>query len=163
MATSVVLRAATPDDEVFLLQLYGTTRPEVAQFGWDEAEQQAFITMQYQMQTRSYDMQHPNAEHSVIIYEGRSAGRLIVDRTATAIELTDIAVLPEFRGKGIASTLIQRLQEEAARTGVDVDLTVDRTNSNAFHLYRKLGFEVAGETQIHFAMKWSPTNKSKMK
>ena len=157
MSTDVVLRAVTPNDEAFLLRLYGSTRPEIAQFGWDAAEQQAFITLQSQMQTRSYAMQYPNAEHSVIKYRGQSAGRVIVDRTAAAVSLTDIAILPEFRGQGIATTVIKRLKEEAARTGRDIELTVERMNANAFQLYRKLGFEVTGENQVHLAMKWSPT------
>ena len=156
MSADVVLRAVTPNDEAFLLRLYGSTRPEIAQFGWDAAEQQAFITMQSQMQTRFYAMQYPNAEQSVITYQGQSAGRVIVDRAPAANSLTDIAVLPEFRGKGIATTVITRLQEEATRTGRDIDLTVERMNASAFHLYRKLGFEVTGEDQIHLAMKWSP-------
>ena len=114
MMANVGLRSVTPNDEDFLLRLYGTTRPEVSLFGWDDAEKQAFITMQFQMQARSYAMEFPNAEHSVITYGGKSAGRAIVNRTPTAISLTDIAVMPEFRGKGIATTVIERLQDEAA-------------------------------------------------
>jgi ribosomal protein S18 acetylase RimI-like enzyme len=157
MSADVVLRAVTPSDEAFLLRLYGSTRPEISQFEWGDAEQLAFITMQSQMQTRSYALQHPKAEHSVITYQGQSAGRVIVDRKAACVSLTDIAVLPEFRGKGIATTVIKRLQEEAAHTGRGVELSVERTNANAFKLYRKLGFEVTGESQIHLVMKWSPT------
>ena len=159
MASSVALRVATPNDEAFLLQLYATTRPEVAHFGWDSAEQQAFISMQFQMQTRSYAMQFPNADHDIITYDGRNAGRVIVNRTSTALSLTDIAVLPDLRGNGIATAVIERLQDEAARTGRDVELTVERMNAGAFQLYRKLGFEVTREDQVHLAMKWSPTKK----
>lgn len=156
MAATVALRAVKPGDDAFLLRLYGTTRTEVSEFGWDEAERQAFIAMQFNAQTRSYAMQHPKAEHSVVTYSGQDAGRLIVDRAPTSLLLTDIAVLPEFRGKGIATTIIQRLQEEAGRTGRDIELTVDKMNPNAFRLYQKLGFNVTAETEIHLAMKWSP-------
>jgi len=159
MSADVILRAVTASDEAFLLRLYGSTRPEVAQFGWDKAEQQAFIMMQFQMQLRSYEQQFPNAEQSILTYQGRSAGRVIVHRTPTAVSLTDIAVLPEFRGKGIATAVIERLKDEAIRTGRNVELTVERMNANAFQLYRKLGFEVSGESQVHLMMKWSPTKK----
>jgi ribosomal protein S18 acetylase RimI-like enzyme len=156
MMAKISLRNVTPNDEAFLLRLYGTTRPEVGLFGWDEAEQQAFIAMQFQMQARSYVMEFPNADHSVITYGGKSAGRAIVNRTPTAISLTDIAVMPEFRGKGIATTVIERLQDESVRTDRNIELTVERTNETAFHLYRRLGFEVTGESEIHLAMTWSP-------
>src|SRR3569623_2003586 len=102
--------------------------------------------MQFQMQTMSYAMQFPNAEQRVIKFQGLDAGRLIVDRTSTAISLTDIAVLPEFRGKGIATTVSERLQEKATRTGRNVELTVERMNERAFELYRRLAFEGAGES-----------------
>jgi len=157
--SDVILRGVTAADEDFLVGLYATTRPEVAMFGWDEAEQHAFIRMQFDMQRRSYAMQSPTAEHSVIAYEGRNAGRLIVERSATSLSLTDIAILPEFRQKGIATLIIKRLQDEAERTGRSIELTVERMNVNAFQLYRKLGFEVTGENQLHLAMKWTPKDK----
>jgi ribosomal protein S18 acetylase RimI-like enzyme len=160
MQAEIVLRAVTPDDEAFLLNLYATTRPEVAQLGWGDAEQQAFIAMQFQMQTRSYAMQCPNAEQSILTKNGETVGRVIVDRTPTAVSLIDIAVLPEFRGQGIATAVLELLQEEVVSADRDVLLTVERMNVTAFNLYRKLGFEIAGEDQIYFSMKWSPT-KSK--
>src|SRR5256885_4338244 len=128
MSPDVVLRAVTPDDDAFLVKLYGTTRPEVSMFGWDTAEQQAFVRMQFDMQTRSYTPQYPNAEHSIITLSRRDAGRLIVNRSADAITLTDIAVLPEFRGRGIATSILERLQGEAVRNNRPLDLTVERTN-----------------------------------
>ena len=79
---------------------------------------------------------------------------MIVDRGETGFILVDIAVAGAFRQRGIASLLIGRLQDEAAAAGVPVTLHVDRTNQNAFALYRKLGFEIAGEDQIQFLMTW---------
>src|SRR5436305_1584692 len=128
----VVLRAVTSADEEFLVRLYGSTRPEIAMFGWDDAEQHAFIRMQFDMQRRSYAIQSPNAEHSIIIHQKRQAGRLIVDRDPAAISLADIAVLPEYRGKGIATKIIGRLQDEASRAGRSIELTVERMNGGAF-------------------------------
>ena len=163
MIADVGLRPVTSNDEAFLLRLYATTRPEIDHFGWGEPEKQAFVAMQFQMQTRSYAMQFPDAEISVITVEGEDAGRIIVNRTPTAISLTDIAVLPEFRGKGIATTVIERLQEEAARTDRDIKLSVERMNERAFQLYGSLGFEVTGEDQVYLTMKWSPANQKAAK
>jgi ribosomal protein S18 acetylase RimI-like enzyme len=163
MIADVGLRPVTSNDEAFLLRLYATTRPEIDHFGWGEAEKQAFVAMQFQMQTRSYAMQFPDAEISVITVEGEDAGRVIVNRTPTAISLTDIAVLPEFRGKGIATTVIERLQEEAARTDRDIKLSVERMNERAFQLYRSLGFEVTGEDQVYLTMRWLPANQKAAK
>jgi ribosomal protein S18 acetylase RimI-like enzyme len=159
MPADIGLRAVTPSDDAFLLRLYGTTRPDVAMFGWDAAEQQAFLRMQFDVQARSYSMQSPDSEQSVIMFDGGNAGRLIVDRSGSDISLTDIAVLPEFRGKGIATTIITRLQREAGRTGRSIHLSVDRMNAKAFQLYRKLGFDVVDEGQLQLSMRWTPDKK----
>lgn len=155
MGPDIQLRSTTEADQPFLLGLFASTRPEIAQLGWDDAAQQAFISMQFAMQTRSYGMQFPSAEHSIILFEGAAAGRMIVTREARSIQLTDIAVLPLYRSRGIAATLIRQLQEEAAKAGKPVELTVDRSNSPALQLYRKLGFEVTGENEIHLSMRWT--------
>src|SRR5689334_11885489 len=116
MRSNTSLRAVTPGDDAFLLRLYSTTRTDVNEFGWDDAERHAFMTMQFNAQTRAYAMQHPKAEQSIVTHHGQDAGRLVIDRAGTSLRLVDIAVLPEFRGKGIATTIIGRLQQEASRT-----------------------------------------------
>jgi ribosomal protein S18 acetylase RimI-like enzyme len=128
-------------------------------FGWDSAEQQAFLRMQFDMKARAYAMQYPRAEHSIIVQGGKAAGRLIVDRDAARMSLTDIAVMPEFRGKAIATTIIKRLQQEAIRTGRPIDLNVDKANPLAFQLYRKLGFDIVSETDLDLQMRWTPKRK----
>ena len=156
MGPEIQLRAVTAEDQPFLLDLFASTRPEIAQLGWGEAEQQAFIAMQFAMQSRSYGVQFPGAEHSIILYDTAPAGRMIVNRGELRIQLTDIAVLPLYRGRGIAATVIERLQEEAAEAKKPIELTVDRSNSNALDLYTKLGFEITGENQLHLSMRWTP-------
>ena len=154
-SAEISLRPVTDGDEDFLYSLYAETRrDEVAMFGWDAASADAFLRMQFDMRTRAYSMQYPRVDDNVIVHGGRPAGRMIVDRGETGFILVDIAVAGAFRQRGIASLLIGRLQDEAAAAGVPVTLHVDRTNQNAFALYRKLGFEIAGEDQIQFLMTW---------
>ncbi len=150
----ILLRPAA-DDAEFLYQLYAETRhDEVAMFGWDEASAEAFLRMQFDLRTRSYAMQYPRAEDNVIMLDGCPAGRMIVDRRDDAIVLLDIAVVRTFRQRGIASLLIRRLQDESAAAHVPLTLHVDRLNQVAFSLYQKLGFEISGEDQIQFSMRW---------
>ncbi|MBX7054057.1 MAG: GNAT family N-acetyltransferase [Pyrinomonadaceae bacterium] len=153
--TDVTLRPAAADDAAFLYELYAETRQaEVAMFGWDAASVEAFLRMQFDMRTRAYAMQYPQAEDHVMIVDGRPAGRMIVDRRDDAIVLIDIAVAGTFRQRGIASLLIRRLQRESAAARVPLTLHVDRSNQNAFSLYQRLGFEISGEDQIQFSMRW---------
>jgi len=56
-----------------------------------------------------------------------------------------IGLLPQFRGKGIGRTLMQRVIDAAFAFGLTrVELTVRETNVNAIALYKSLGFEVEG-------------------
>ena len=110
--------------------------------------------MQFTMQQRAYKMQYPNAEHSIILNVEFPAGRMIVDRAAAQISLTDIAILPGFRKNGIATRLIKQLQDEAAASGKPLALSVDKNNSPALRLYKSLGFLMTGESEFIHEMEW---------
>ena len=156
MEPNISHRTASETDDEFLFDLYCSTRStEVAQFGWQPEQVEAFMRMQFTMRQRAYKMQFPSAVHEVIVFGKMPAGRLIVDRSGERILLTDIAVLPQLQGKGIASHLVRELQDEAAALGLPLVLHVDKTNLYAFDFYRKLGFEAAGETQLMYEMKWA--------
>ena len=152
----IELREVASGDEDFLRQLYHSTRKdEVAGFGWAQTEQESFLTMQFRMQQDSYKMQFPNAEHSVILCDGIAAGVLVVDRGNREVSLTNIAVLPEFRRRGIASKMIARLQSD----GETIVLNVDKQNVGARRLYERHGFNVTDETDFTFVMRWEPEHK----
>lgn len=144
------LREARPDDAEFLRKLYHSTRKdEVASFGWPAPQQESFLTMQFTAQQASYKMQYPNAEHSIILCDSTPAGRIMIDRSGDDVMLTDIAILPDFRNRGIASTLIDRLKAESR----GIVLSVDKQNGVAYRLYQKHGFVVTGENEFMFTMR----------
>lgn len=143
-------------DEAFLFQVYaGTRREEVAGWGWDAAQQESFLQMQFQVQRRAYQMQYEEAEHCIIVHDGRPVGRTIVQRTTNGLHLVDIAVLPEYRGAGIGTGVLRTLQAQAALAGQPLRLHVMRANP-ARRLYERLGFTLTGENDTHYAMEWRP-------
>lgn len=154
----LTLRPVTSSDDDFLLQLYDDARPDVASFGWDETERAAFIRMQFEIRRRSYLIHYPKAEQTIIVFRKIDAGQAIVDRGASRITLIDIAVLAKFRNNGIATSMIARLQSEAAKKAIPVELSVDKLNLAAFHLYRKLGFEIVTASELAVTMRWNPTS-----
>jgi len=161
LPSAIQLRPVKPDDEQFLLELYSSTRSaEVAAFGWGSAEIDVFLKMQFQTRRRAYQLQFPNADHSIIEYVGIPACSLIVDRSETRISLTDIAVLQEFRGRGIASEIIRQLQNEAMASDRPVILQVDKTNAPALRLYNGLGFVITADLQLAYEMQWCGTVSS---
>jgi ribosomal protein S18 acetylase RimI-like enzyme len=149
--SSVELREARSSDEEFLRMLYHSTRRDVvAQFGWSGAEQDAFLTMQFEMQKKGYAIQYPHAEHHIVICDGIPAGRIITNRSDRTLSLTDIALLPSFRRRGIASQLINMLKRESDA----IMLNVDKNNAPARQLYEKHGFVTTAETEFAFEMHW---------
>lgn len=60
--------------------------------------------------------------------------------------ITNIAVHPEYRRKGLGSKLLAAMIRTAEEKGIgQLTLEVRRSNETAIHMYRSFGFEVAGE------------------
>lgn len=144
-----------PEDDAFLFRLYADTRQsELLAWGWDEAAQHAFLSMQWNAQKHSYAMQYPAAEQFLIVCNSERAGRMLVNRTDRELVLVDLTLLPEFRNKGIGTSLLRDLQTEAAREGTSLRLSVLKTNP-ARQLYERLGFCLTGESGLHDLMEWT--------
>ena len=60
-------------------------------------------------------------------------------------QITNIAVHPDYRGKGIAQSLLETMIEKCARTDVStLTLEVRESNRSARHIYEKYGFLQVG-------------------
>lgn len=150
------LRAAIPQDEPFLFVLYCSTRAdEIAPFGWDPIQQQAFLDLQFRARERHYQVQALDVDRRIIMLGELPIGELIVMRSSAEIRLADIALLPAQRGQGIGSSVIRGLFDEARLKEVPVTLHVEKA-SRARGLYDNLGFAVTSETGSHYKMEWHP-------
>jgi GNAT superfamily N-acetyltransferase len=141
-----------PEEEEFLLSVYASTRAdELALANWSEEQKEVFLQMQFRAQQQQYQFTYPTAIQQIIESDGVPAGRLIVDRSANETLLVDIALLPEFRNRGIGATILNDLQAE----GKKIILRVIRSNP-AVNLYQRLGFVFVGEEAFYSQMEWSP-------
>ena len=145
-----------PDDEPFLLRLYISTRiDEVKSWGWGEREAEQFLSMQYRFQSRDYLCRFQGAAFRIIAMEQTKIGRLIVDRGERFIRLVDLSLLPEYRSRGIGTSILLSLQEESADTGRPIVLQVFETN-RAKTLYQRLGFVCTAKEGMYETMQWRP-------
>jgi ribosomal protein S18 acetylase RimI-like enzyme len=150
------LRAVDARDGLFLRRLYASTREdELAVVPWNEDEKVAFLRQQFDAQDAYYREQYDGATYDVIEVEGEPAGRLYVARWESEIRIMDIALLPEYRGRGIGTDLLRALLDEGARSGKRVSIHVEKHNP-AWRLYERLGFEPVADRGVHVLMEVPP-------
>jgi ribosomal protein S18 acetylase RimI-like enzyme len=152
----VALRPATPEDYEEMVRVYASTRAaEMAQVTWWNDEQKlAFCRSQYDAQKGEYDARFPHADYSLILLEGRTAGRLWVGRDEEEIRLLDIALLPEAQGQGIGAALVGALVAEARASGKRLRHMVWQENAGARRFYERLGFQVFEDVGGYLHMEW---------
>src|SRR3989442_8914713 len=137
---SIRLRAATPADEAFLLELYESSRgDDLRGLGWDEKRISEFLEMQYEAQQRFFDSEYKGANDQIILREDTLLGRLMVDRREHEIRCIDVALLPEYRNAGIGTLLLRQLQEEANRGRKPLRVQIFSFN-RAVNLLERFGF-----------------------
>lgn len=155
-ASSITLRPVSPDDERFLIEVYGSTRvDELNLTNWSQRERQVFVEMQFAAQQQYYRSRFPEAEHSIILLNDRRAGRLYVARMEEEIRILDIAMAAEYRNAGIGSSILARLMTEAEKSAKPVRIYVERFNPS-LRLFERLGFSSVENTPSHFLMEWRP-------
>ena len=125
---------------------------------WTREQQEAFVRMQFAAQQEHYGKLEPDANHDIIMFNGRPVGRLYVARTGDKIEIMDITVLPQERNAGIGSGLIKALMDEATRS-TPLRIYVESYNPS-LRLFERLGFRPVGDEGVHLLMEWVPDSPS---
>lgn len=114
------------------------------------------MRQQFQAQSTHYATHFGSADFLIILQGKSQIGRLYVDRTEEEIRVIDIAILPEFRGKGYGTTLMTNLLNEGRIADKPVRLHAEKM-ARVVEFYRRLGFEVINELEMHFFMECSPS------
>ena len=152
----VALRPCVPGDVPFLRQVYATTREEERRpLPWTEEQKRGFLDMQFGAQKQHYEEHYPDCAFLVIEVDGKPAGRLYIDRSEDGIHLLDIALLPEYRRRGIGSGLLDEILAEGRRTHRKVIIYVEHYNP-ARRLYDRLGFRHLDTNGVYHRMEWQP-------
>ena len=146
-------------DAQFLSSVYASTRDDLKMIGLPAEQLEMLVAMQHRAQDQYYRSTYPEASHHIICVDDTPVGRLIVERSGSEFLLVDVALLPEFRGRGIGSRVLRDLIDEAAGSGRVMTLQVVKTNP-AVDLYKRLGAEITGDTGTHFHMEWPPATRS---
>jgi GNAT superfamily N-acetyltransferase len=150
------LRPAEPSDAERLYRIYASTRAEeLAPLPWDDAAKEAFLRMQFAAQDRYYHQIYPDASYDVIVVERQVLGRLYLHRGSDATLVVDLALLPEHRGRGIGTALLEWVLAEATVAGKPVRIHVERFNP-ARRLYERLGFRQIEDQGVYLLLERAP-------
>lgn len=150
----VSFRPADSNDESFLVSVYGSTRlEELALTGWDEAQRDAFVRMQFDAQQTHYRQYYPDAEHLIILLNQERIGRLYVAEIKREIRIVDVTILPQYRNGGIGKRIIEQLMEEAAHIGKPLTIYVETFNPS-YRLFERHGFVKSGESGYSHLLEW---------
>lgn len=145
----IELRAVVADDEPFLFTVYASSREfEMAQVPWDEAQKEAFLTMQFAAQQSHYQSRYPQATHQIILAGDAPVGRLYVDRGEQAIRIMDVTILPAHRRQGIGTRIVRDLIAEAERAAKSLTIWVESFNPSRT-LFERLGFSPIEEDGVN--------------
>jgi len=140
-AAGVSLSPVTGADRPFLQQLHRLVRwDEFAAAGWPDQMLATFLDSQFEIQRRGYEIGHPDGEFYVVWRGEIPIGRLYLDRSGPDLELIEISLLPEWRGKGLGAGFLALLQDEV-RAGRCERVRLSVTPENpARRLYQRMGF-----------------------
>jgi len=82
--------------------------------------------------------------------DGQMIGFLICSRYDTVWHIMNVAVDPDCRREGIASTLLTDLLRRIDGKGARFTLEVRESNTGAIDLYERFGFRVAGRRRRYY-------------
>ncbi len=82
-----------------------------------------------------------------LLHIGRDHSGMGAETQAGELYLDSLAVLPEYRRRGIARRLVLATREKADRTGLPVGLLVDEGNPAGAAFYDRMGFRYVNDSQ----------------
>jgi [ribosomal protein S18]-alanine N-acetyltransferase len=99
-----------------------------------------------------YELTQNRVARSTVARVGRQlVGYLCLWEIGHETHITNLAVHPSFRRRGMARALLRRTIEEARRNGIElVFLEVRPTNVEAVMLYESFGFRVIGRRKGYY-------------
>lgn len=151
------LRESRSRDEDFLLQLFRSSRPHLAQIPMPTDFVETLVQQQYQLQRSSYSRQFPGHQDVLILLHQEPIGnmKLHEDAEVGCLRLLDIGIRPEHQRRGHGGSLLQALQSLAAQNDWVLRLAVDHQNWRAKKLYSSLGFKQERVSATHEEMMWT--------
>lgn len=126
-----------------MIQKIDYTMPNVFQLA--NIEKECFGRDAWSISALRGEFTQPYAHMWGWVEDGKIVGYICVHVMYEEAQVCNIAVLPQYRRKGIASALIAAMESFCLDSGCErSELEVNTANEQAVSLYKKCGYEVAG-------------------
>ncbi|EKT4487944.1 MULTISPECIES: GNAT family N-acetyltransferase [Shewanella] len=145
---------ATAADTAFIQKVFNSCRSYFLHLGLPEEMAQVLLLQQFQLQQAWFKNHYPNAITQILRLQEQAAGILTLNTGTEALHILDMALLPEYRGQGLGSELLNAIQSLAQLNQLAVSLMVARDNPQAKKLYLNKGFVTQDVTETHELMRW---------
>ena len=100
----------------------------------------------------SEELENELARFYVARYESNLAGYIGAFNVFGEVSITNVAVTENMRKKGVATALLNKLEETARLENADfITLEVRASNAKAINLYSKNGFQKVGERKDFYS------------
>ena len=155
MSQILTLRPSRADDQEFLYRLFCSVHSEKLNLALLSVEERnRLIGLMYQGFAGHYSTIGPAADDRIVLLNNECIGRMILLQTREEIRLADLAILPQYRQRGIGTALIGQLQTESLMSNRPVRLHVARFD-RASRLYQRLGFYKIDVEGPYLHLEWT--------
>jgi ribosomal protein S18 acetylase RimI-like enzyme len=152
---TVRFRPAGPEDAAFLFALYQSAHEQ--EFGiLPSSQREPILRLQFDLRHRGYTGRYPTLQYLLILLGDEPAGCLLVAEEEDELRVVDIAILTEYRNRGIGTYTLKASIQRAKESGKPIRLSVRRGNNAAARLYRRLGFLPFREDAVLVEMELLP-------
>jgi len=141
------------DPQTFAYRLFAQDKlAQFAAIGLPQPHAERLVQMQWRGRNLTYAAQYPGAENwTVSLEDGAPIGCYSLQKTAQNVRIVDLAILPEWRGQGIGTHVLQQVAQQATAAGKTFSLRVEKQNP-ALRLYTRLGFAAVNEDETSYEM-----------
>ncbi|MZP29549.1 GNAT family N-acetyltransferase [Heliobacterium undosum] len=147
---NIFLRPVQKNDEPFLYELFVSSRPDLDWIGADDEVKGQILTQQFFAEEQG----NAGADRRIALLDDKPIGRLYLREEETSIHILAIALLPEYRSRGIGTRLLEAVQKSAAESGKKLRLRVMWFNGAARSLYERFAFRVINDSGVCVEMEW---------
>lgn len=147
-----VLDYKTKEIEAFLYELFIYSRPDLTHLvQMDDKLSRSVLENQYMLSELYKDKKEVSSRY-LIAYKDRYIGKIYMRHTSEIDELVSIAIMPEYRNRGIGRIVIDKFLDESRAKHKGLRLRVAWYNFQAKELYKRIGFKESVDYDVYCEM-----------